>query len=249
MGIAFLLKKLITNLVLPPFSLLILAILGLLLSKRWPRVGRAITWAAVISILLLATPMVSGILIRSLDVAPPFNITAGKSAQAIVILGGGLRLNTPEFGDTPTSFTLDRIRYGAALAKQTGLPILVSGGPTVGATSEAAAMARTLQDEFNAPVHWIESRSLDTEDNLKMSAAMLKPERIRKVILVTHDFHMLRALAHCEAAGLVCIPAPVSYGGRGGYESWVYKLPSAQALAVSSLALHEILGYIALTLK
>jgi uncharacterized SAM-binding protein YcdF (DUF218 family) len=249
METAFLLKKLITNLVLPPFNLLLLAIFGLLIIKRWPRFGRAVIWISVATIFLLATPFVSGLLLRSLDVAPVFNAAAGKSAQAIVVLGGGLRRNTPEYGDTPSQYTLDRIRYGATLARQTGLPILVSGGAVVGTTPEAEAMARTLKDEFNVPVRWIETRSLDTEDNLKFSSAVLKPERIRKVILVTHDFHMLRALAHCEASGLICVPAPVSFGGHGGDSPWVYKLPSAEALSESSMALHEILGYVALSLK
>ncbi|HYM35194.1 MAG TPA: YdcF family protein [Steroidobacteraceae bacterium] len=249
MGFLFLLKKFITMLVLPPFSILLLAIIGLLLIKRWPRVGRAIVWTSVITILLLATPFVAGLLLQSINVAPPFDTAAGKSAQAIIVLGGGLRRNTPVYGDTPTLLTLDRVRDGATLARQTGLPILVSGGAVIGKTPEAQVMAKVLESEFNVPVRWQEIRSLDTEDNLKFSAELLKAERIRKVILVTHDFHMLRSLAHCEAAGLICIPAPVSFAGRSSGSSWVYKLPSAEALENSSLALHEIIGYVALSLK
>ncbi len=249
MGFLFLLKKLITKLILPPFNLLLVAVIGLLIMKRWPRLGRALAWTPILVILLLATPAVSHLLIYSLRVAPTFNAAAGKSAQAIVILGGGLRHNTPEYGDTPTQYTLDRIRYGATIARQTGLPVLVTGGTVTGKTPEANSMAQVMRDEFNVPVKWIEARALDTEDNMKFSAAILRPEHIKKVILVTHDFHMLRALAHCEASGLICIPAPVSLQGRGGDSPWFYELPDAQALWVSSLALHEILGYVALSLK
>ena len=243
----FWLKKLITKLVLPPFNLLLLGVLGLLLLKRWPRVGRACAWTSLLLILFFSTPAISHWLMRSLIVAPPFDVETAKSAQAIVVLGGGLRLNTAEYGDTLAAYSLDRVRYAATVARQTQLPVLTTGGPVIGDTPEATVMAQVLEREFNVPVRWIEDRALDTEDNLHYTAAMLKPERVETVILVTHDFHMLRALAHCEAAGLECIPAPVSFQGRSRTQApWMYHLPDAQALWVSSMALHEVLGYVAL---
>lgn len=250
MGFAFLLKKFITQLILPPFNLLLLAIVGVLVMRRWPRIGRALVLGPLLLILFLATPAVAGWLIHSLDVAPTFVPQTAKPAQAIVILGGGLRANTPEYGDTPSHFTLDRIRYGATIAKQTQLPVLVSGGAVSAETPEAEAMAATLQNEFGVAVRWKEIRSLDTEDNFKFSAAILSAAGIRTVILVTHDFHMRRSLAHCEAAGLICIPAPVSLTGRSSREvSGFLKLPNAGALETSALALHEMFGYLALQLK
>jgi len=130
------------------------------------------------------------------------------------------------------------------------LPVLVSGGAPSSPTPEADVMQRVLEREFGVAVRWKEERSLDTEDNLKYSAALLKAENIRTVILVTHDFHMLRALAYCEASGLSCIPAPVSLTGHAiDGQSWINGLPNAQSLDLSALALHEIFGYIALSLK
>jgi len=248
MEFAFLLKNILARLVLPPFSLLMLAIFGLLVIRRRPRLGPAIVWISIAGISLLATPAVSRLLLNSLSVAPSFDAEAGKSAQAIVILGGGLRRNTPEYGDTLSQLTMDRVRYGAKLARQTQLPILVTGGAIFGAPPEAEIMARTLEGEFNLPVRFVEVRSLDTEDNMKYSAVMLKPERIRKVILVTHDYHMLRALAHCKAADLVCVPAPVSLDGRGPTH-WLYGWPSARALSKSVIALHEMIGYLVMSFR
>ena len=50
-------------------------------------------------------------------------------AEAIVILGGGTRRNAPEYGgDTLGRLTLERVRYGAQVAKLTALPVLVTGG-------------------------------------------------------------------------------------------------------------------------
>jgi uncharacterized SAM-binding protein YcdF (DUF218 family) len=250
MQFSFLLKKFLTQLVVPPFNLLLAGIFGLLILKRWPRTGRALIWSSLLLVLALATPAVSELLVRMLDVAPTFDGASSKSAQAIVILGGGLRNNTPEVGDSPSRFTLDRIRYGAMLAKQTGLPVLVTGGAPSSVVPEAVVMKAVLEREFGVSVRWTEDRSLDTEDNFKFSAALLIPENIRTVVLVTHDLHMLRALAHCEASGLKCIPAPVSTSGRGtGEGSWTYRLPNAQALEISATALHEFFGYAALSLK
>lgn len=242
---AFFLKKLITQLILPPFNLLVLAMLGLVLVKRWPRIGRVLTWSSLLIIFLLATPAVAGFLIRSLNV-PVSDPAANNSAQAIVILGGGLRLNTPEYGDTLGVYTLDRVRYGATLARKTQLPILLSGGVVFVPPAEAPVMAKALSDEFGVTARWIESESRDSEDNLTMSAAILKAEHIDTVLLVTHDFHMRRALKHCRFAGLNCIPAPVSFSGRGSGGLWIGQLPSAGALQTSALALHEIFGNLAL---
>ncbi len=249
MEIAFLLKKLITQLVIPPFNLLLLILLGMLIAKQWPRVSRTLVWSSTLILLLLATPAVSRLLLQSINDTSRFDITAAKAAQAIVVLGGGLRTNTPEYGDTPNQFTLDRIRYGATIARLTHLPVLVTGGAVASQTAEATSMAQTLQNEFSVPVRWIEGRALDTEDNLAYSAALLLPENISTVLLVTHDFHMRRALAHCKRSGLQCIPAPVSLAGFTGTTTWIYQLPNSGSLQTSALALHEVLGNLALAFR
>lgn len=244
----FALKKLITKLILPPVGLLLVALVGLIILKRWPRTGRVLLGASLLTILLLATPAVAKLLLQSLIVASPFDPAHATGAQAIVILGGGLRRGTPEFGDTPTHYTLDRIRLGAMVAQQTKLPILVSGGAAQGQTTEAENMAKVLREEFHTPVRWLEARSRDTEDNLEFTAQLLAPEGIQTVILVTHDFHMRRSLAHCKIVGLKCIPAPVSLRGRLDDPLWVYQLPDAYSLHTSALALHEMIGYLAIQL-
>ena len=67
-----------------------------------------------------------------------------------------------EFGKAvDTAGALERNHYAAFLHKQTGLPILVSGG-YVGSsaiTLKHAVMADTLTNSFNVPVKWQEERS------------------------------------------------------------------------------------------
>src|SRR4051812_26251218 len=104
---AFLLKKVLSALVLPPTGLLLLSILGLLLWKRLPRLGKSCAWIGVVVLLLLATPFVSRMLAHALNVAPTLDRNRAQAAQAIVILGGGARLGTLEYGDTLTSESLE----------------------------------------------------------------------------------------------------------------------------------------------
>jgi uncharacterized SAM-binding protein YcdF (DUF218 family) len=164
-----------------------------------------------------------------------------RQAEAIVILGGGVRPQAPEFGgDTLGRLTLERVRYGAFLARQTGLPVLVAGGaPEEGVRAEAELMREALQREFGVPVRWSEDQSRNTRENAANAAAILSAEAVRRVLLVTHGFDVRRARALFEAAGLEVIAAPTQVPGPGS-PSVAEFLPSASALAVSHLALYEL---------
>jgi len=236
--------KAILPLLLPPTGFLLLAIGALLLAKRWPRVARCTVWFACLSLLLLSLPVVSDALLGALDAAP-FDSQTAPQAQVVVILGGGLQRNTPEYGDTLSTHSLARVRYGAKLAKQFALPVLVTGGQVFGGPAEAKVMAQVLQEEYGVSARWIEDRARHTAENARLSAQMLAPEHIDRVLLVTHDFHMRRALAHCSTTRLQCFPAPVSLVGHAR-DSWTEHLPNAGALRNSSLAIHEFLGNLAI---
>jgi uncharacterized SAM-binding protein YcdF (DUF218 family) len=176
--------------------------------------------------------------------ASPLDLKRAADAQALVILGGGVRRNAPEFGgETLGRITLERVRYGARLARATQLPVLVSGGSVHGGTAEAALMKRVLQDEFNVEVRWSEDRSRDTRSNAVESAAILLPAGIRRVILVTHAAHMPRASGEFASAGFQVTPAPtVIPAERFTFDHPVELLPSMSALQGSSYALYELLA-------
>lgn len=104
-------------------------------------------------------------------------------------------------------------------------------------------MAAIAEREFGVAVRWKESESSDTADNASMSAQILKPAGIRRVVLVTQAFHMSRARQLFEAAGLEVIPAPTDFkGSRDGPLETFDFLPQAKAIQTSYYALHEWLG-------
>lgn len=247
MDILFFTKKLLSALVLPPTSLLLLSMLGLLLIRRRPRFGATLAWVGVLAILVLSLPITAAKLMNIASVAPPLDYGAAREAQAIVILGGGRR-HAPEYGgETVSEWTLERVRYGAKVARELGLPILVTGGVVYGeGTSEAALMSLALQTSFGTPPKWIEGRSRDTHENAVFSAEMLRSVGIDTVVLVTHDYHQRRSLAEFAATGIRAIPAPVTLAPDSRDRTFLEHLPNAGSLRLSALALHELLGYLVL---
>src|SRR5258707_4562639 len=85
------------------------------------------------AMVLLSTSAVSYALMDRIEIFPALTqlqieAAAREPHAAIVILGAGRRVYAPEFGgETVDEFGLERVRYGAALARLTELPVLVSG--------------------------------------------------------------------------------------------------------------------------
>ncbi|MEO8347252.1 MAG: YdcF family protein, partial [Betaproteobacteria bacterium] len=189
-------KALLKALVLPPTGPLLLSLLGLAWHRRFPRGGRAMVVGGLLILLVLSMPVVATFLLRSVYSAPPLDLERAKTAQAIVILGGGTRHNAAEYGgDTLGRLTLERVRYGARVARLTGLPVLVSGGAPSGGETEAKLMRTALEGEFGIPVRWAEDRSRNTHENAVRSAEILSAAGIQRVVLVGHGFDMPRAAA------------------------------------------------------
>lgn len=238
----FLAKKLLAELVLPPSGPLLVALLGLAILGRWPRLGRGLAWLGLLSLTALSIPLVSHGLLRMVDKTPPLDLAQPNDAQAIVILGGGIRPDAPDYGgDTLGRLTLERVRYGALVARKARLPILVSGGkPKSARSTEAALMKRSLEEEFGVKVRWTETQSLNTHENAVQSARILRESGIRRVILVVHSFDLPRASAEFLAAGVQVIPAP-TYIVSGTYDL-LNLIPNANSLQNSYYATYEMLA-------
>jgi uncharacterized SAM-binding protein YcdF (DUF218 family) len=209
----FLLKKLLSALLLPPTGLILLGLLGLLLAGRRPRLGRALAGLSLLGLLALSLPPVAVALMAGLE--PRVSVLAGDldRAQAIVVLGGGNYYGAPEYGgaDTVGRYTLERIRYGARLQRQTGLPLLVTGGAPMGGRPEGEAMKEALERDFGVPVAWVEAASRDTAENAAYSAPLLRQAGITRIALVSHAWHQRRAGALFERQGFEVIAAPMAF--------------------------------------
>jgi uncharacterized SAM-binding protein YcdF (DUF218 family) len=238
-----------------PFVLMLL-IGGRLLPRR-PRVGWALLLAGTLGTWLMCT-VAAGSALTHLLLMPPRPLGSSeiddlKNAPktAIVVLGGGANERAAEYGmPTLTPFGIERLRYGVWLARRTTLPLAFSGGVGRGAdhsASEAEIAVRVAQLEFGHPVRYTEMRSRDTNEQALMTLPLLKGQGIEHIVLVTHGFHMPRALAAFERAAvrtstpmrLTAAPLGVPDTRDMRARDW---LPSRQGFVMVNLALHEWLG-------
>jgi uncharacterized SAM-binding protein YcdF (DUF218 family) len=184
----------LSDLILPPTSLLVTTLVGVALAKRRRAVGLTLVVASQLLLAALCLPVVANALARSLE-PPPVTSEQLKRAQAIVILAGGNNRGSPEWGgETVKTTTLQRLRYGAKLARETGLPILVTGGRPLGSRyAESELMSDVLTSEYRLGVRWIEAEAMTTGENALMAAKALKADGVKRVALVTDAIHMPRS--------------------------------------------------------
>jgi len=234
----------VSALLLPPLDLVLACAAGMLLKKRWPRLGRWLSAGALLLLLVFSTRAGALLFVAPLENrVPPLASAQGTGAQAIVVLGGGRLADAPEYGgnDIPGYATLARLRYAAKLHRETGLPLLVAGGAPTGGEAEAAVMARTLREAFATPVKWQDDHSDDTAQNAAFSARILKREGITRILLVTDAMHMPRARAVFERTGLEIVAAPTMLFSRDTLTALQF-LPDGEGLRRTHYALHEWLG-------
>lgn len=241
------------DLILPPTSLFVVIVIGLALWRPFPRAGRVVAATGLAALAILSSNAGAGFFVRPLErMTTPLLAPESAGAQAIVVLAAGRLQDAPEYGerDIPDYIALARLRYAAHLQRRTGLPLLVSGGngssgadpkPEDRAYTKADAMATALREDFGVPVQWVEGNSRDTGENASYSAALLRKDGVKRVLLVTDAMHMARARSVFERAGLEVVDAPTMFFSdqARGLRAW---LPSAEGMRRSWYAVYELLG-------
>ena len=242
---AWLATNLIAAALLPPLLLVLLLTAGLIFHRRHRRLSMSLILLSTVALYSLSTPWVSGLLLKSLEISTPINADAFKKADAIVILGGGRRIDAGEYGgDTLNGISLERLRYAAHLHRSSGLPLLVTGGkPGGGTLAEGRIMQHVLRSEYGLPTRWVEDAALTTWDNARLSSRQLKSSQVQRIILVTHAWHLRRAVPLFETQGLSVIPAGIQFSSIR-LDSVLDVLPTPAGLRDSTFALHEWLGIV-----
>ncbi len=241
---------LVERLVLPPGGCLVLLAAGWVLGRRWPRLGRACLVLAFLTLWLSSTPWIGAVLIRAQETTPAFDPVRGTDAEAIVVLGAGVEGETPEYGGLVLGpLSLERVRWAARLQRMTGLPIALTGGSArPDATPVAELMREVLVQDLGVPVRWTEGDSATTWENAALSRKVLSAEGVDRVLLVTHAWHMPRAVMAFEAHGFEVVPAPTMFHGPPpeGLDGWI---PTSKGLRHTTWALHEMIGRVVYGLR
>ena len=253
-------KPLLSALVLPPLPFLLTMLLG----ARFLGTRRALGWVLILlsigalwltateglarwaqPLLLTNAPVLSKERIKALA------SQAKTTRMAIVVLGSGAEKFAPEYGDsnlTPTS--LERLRYGLWLSRQTGIPAAFTGGSGWAASdgiSEAEVAARIAAYDFKQPLKWVEIQSRDTAENASMTVPVLQRDGVKAVLVVTHGWHIPRAMASFKkAAGanmtIEAAPMGLARMDEVGPLNW---MPSTHGFKRNRQLLHEWLGALA----
>ena len=200
---------------------LLLALLGVLLAWRRKRGGLLLAALSLAALWLLSCHGTAVWLARhALPQFAPASIAQLKpgQVQAIVVLGGGLLPEAPEYGGTPQPSSV----HGspAALRRLAGAPVRLAGRlyrrhrlgvDGMQAASEADVAARVALQDYGFTLRWSESASRDTSGNARLLAPLLQRDGVQRIALVTDAWHMPRSVAAFERAGLSVTPAPMGF--------------------------------------
>ncbi|MES2069209.1 MAG: YdcF family protein [Pseudomonadota bacterium] len=247
MNVSGMIYAVVRSAILPPASLFILFALGFAVRNKFPRCGRRLQVGSVLVLFIISTDIGACLLGNALEnLEPPLSSAKGTGAQAIVVLTAGRVVGAPEYGglDIPDYIALARMRYAAKLHRENQLPVLVSGGfgSQIGnKESLATLMARGLQDEFATPVKWLETESSNTAENAGLSAKILLPAGVSRILLVTDAMHMRRAKLAFEQQGLQVVAAPTMFLNDYDIRPAAL-LPGVENLRRSHYAIYEWLG-------
>ncbi len=239
--------KLIVDLVLPPSGPLIFIAFGLLMwIFRLPKFAAFCILFGAVVLYFASTPFIANKLLNPLQYHYPVLKNIPDGTQAIVVLGGGRLSIAREYDnlDTVNAESLERLRYAARLAKIYQLPIiLVGGSPNDERQSEASLMQNVLVTDFGLQAKWLEDKSKSTLENAKLAKNLLNKNSISNFVLVTHAYHMPRAVWSFRKSGLDPTPAPtVIYKPNRLVSKNMEFLPQAKALEETRLALGEFLA-------
>ncbi|MGC7560431.1 YdcF family protein [Pasteurella sp. PK-2025] len=243
----FALTKLITVILLPPFNVILLWFFAFLFSFfHYKKLSRCCAVLGFFILYLSSIPYMAQKLEDSLVTEDNLTLADYQQAQAIVLLGGGIRDSKELYAKLAVNaIPLERVRYAAYLQKQTHLPLLISGSSGA-PLSEAEVAAMELRDFFHVPTQWLEPKARNTKENAQYSAEILKKEGIHKIILVTNQWHMKRATLLFERQGFEVLPASVGSGETPEVYSigmWHF-IPQAGVINKNMLLLKEWLGYL-----
>lgn len=250
-------RPVLSALLMPPAPFLVLIIIGGRLFSRYRVRAWLVLLLGCLGIWAMCT-QAAGYALTHWLLPPTRSLTPNEVGDlkkaprtAIVVLGAGHRDLAPEYGVSELQpMGVERLRFGIWLSRQTELPILFTGGRAHGATpgpSEAEIAARTAERDFGRPLRWTETESRDTRENALRSVALLRREGIERIVVVTHGYHMPRALdnfrkAAAQGGGNVQI-----VGAPMGIAPWFKPraldfMPTRSGYNQVLLVLHEFFG-------
>ena len=229
-----LLTKLLSFTLLPP-TLFILAFLVIGIKAGKDRFVRYFSYTCALLLYLLSTEPVKDLLYRPLE--GKHYVPSSFSADALVVLGGGA-YNTGILKED----SMKRLLTAFVLHKKTGLPLILSGGASLGSLPEAEVMKSLLEElGVDKGKVLLEVKSTSTMENALYVKEICEKKGYKEVVLITSAYHMPRAVQAFQKVGLDVVPYPTDFKQDKKYNLYSL-LPKMGTLNDSYKALREYLA-------
>jgi uncharacterized SAM-binding protein YcdF (DUF218 family) len=247
----FLLKKIVTVLVMPINIVLILLFLSFIFRQNKPGASTKFFFVAVTLLLICTLPPVSDRFMAAIESKYPPYEKIDTPVDYIVVLG--CRHSSAQWLPATSQLgTCSLQRMVEALRIYNLHPqarIITSGYAGINKMSNAEAVKNSLV-LLGVPSQKImtENYPKDTEEE----ALLIAPRVLgTQVILVTNADHMPRSMNYFEAQGVNPIAAPTGYWVKGleTDKGWSYYLPNGRKLDQTTTAWYEFLGLVVQWLK
>jgi len=240
----------VLSLLIHPLSLglLLLVGAGLASSLGW-RISPAIFGLGLLVLWVPSTPLVADWIRGTLESRyPPAPVEEAPTADAIVVLGGSVGAPRPPRVYPDLHEAADRVWHAARLYRAGKAPLIIASGgvlPWKDQRFREAPVMQRLLTSWGVPADSVvlESSSANTHENATRTAEVVEERGFDRVLLVTSALHMRRALATFRSAGVDALPAATDYQVVESEPTLLRLLPSAEALAGSTAAIREYVGY------
>jgi uncharacterized SAM-binding protein YcdF (DUF218 family) len=208
------LSKLLPLFLYPLGLTCVLMFVALVLFWKRPQLAPRAIFLGLLVLLLGSNGWICTALVKSLEWQNiPQEI---PQAEAIVVLGGGVKpaVYPRDFPDLAEEG--DRILYGYRLYQQKKAPLIIVSGGRIewkgSGESESKDMA-TILETLGVPSSKIlqDPTSLNTYENAVNVRKILEEKKIKKVLLVTSAMHIPRSLLIFKKQGINAIAAPCDF--------------------------------------
>ncbi len=233
--------KVLIHFLLPPGIFVVgFLILGVIVRKN--RIAYFVSVSFGMALYLLSIEPVKDILYKPLEES--YAVPTNVEADAIIVLGGG-SYNTGVLKEDSKK----RLLAGFVLHKQTGKPIILSGGSSINILPDAEIMKSTLISlGVDLRSILLDTQSTTTQENAKYAKQIMEKKKYKVALLVTSAYHMKRAVKAFQKENVKVIPYPTDFKRDLKYNLYSY-IPKTSTLNDSYKAIREYIANLAYDLN
>ena len=246
----FLLKKIITVLIMPINIVLLLLIFSLVFHRKKPKHSFKSLSAAFIILLVSSFAPFSDTVMTAIENDYPPYVKTNVPIDYILVLGCRHNTNAelPATSQLKSS-SLERLVEAVRIYRLHPEAQVITSGYAGNDENSNAEKVKQAAIILGIPKHKIltENFPQDTQEEAQLIAPRVLN---RNVVLVTSASHLPRAMAYFQQYGIKAIPAPASPWVKSEhYSSWTHYMPNAQKLQQTTNVWYETLGRVVQWLK